>query len=234
MGPARITLIAFSIATIFSIGLTSTLVYGGAPPPPPPVFDDNFVHAEWIDPSDIVALPTIFNSFSSSGLQLFNLATVSQPGGQQGLGVCLDTLCEFTVTNFIDDLDRKIIQIDITWGPPGATPPSLPTVQCLVLFASSPAQFVDVNEIDGFTQLTFECEPNPDWEIIRFDKDLDTIIQSVQIWTTSFDDIAVGGTYIPIDQTALLLAGVQSISMWMIPVVIAGIGIGAFVIKRRS
>jgi len=44
----------------------------------------------------------------------------------------------------------------------------------------------------------------------------------------------VGGTFIPIDQSALLLAGVQSISMWMIPVVIAGIGIGVFVIKRRN
>jgi len=45
--------------------------------------------------------------------------------------------------------------------------------------------------------------------------------------------IQIGGTNIPIDQSALLLAGVQSISMWMIPV-IAGIGIGIFVIKRRK
>jgi len=44
----------------------------------------------------------------------------------------------------------------------------------------------------------------------------------------------IGGTYIPIDQSALLLAGVQSVSMWMIPVILAGIGIGVFVIKRRS
>ena len=44
----------------------------------------------------------------------------------------------------------------------------------------------------------------------------------------------IGGTDIPIDQSALLLAGVQSISMWMIPVLIAGIGIGVFLIKRRK
>ena len=44
----------------------------------------------------------------------------------------------------------------------------------------------------------------------------------------------VGGFNVPIDQSALLLAGVQSISMWMIPVVIAGIGIGVFVIKRKK
>jgi len=46
--------------------------------------------------------------------------------------------------------------------------------------------------------------------------------------------IPIGGTMIPIDTTALLLASVQSISMWMIPVVAAGIVIGVFVIKRRK
>ena len=57
---------------------------------------------------------------------------------------------------------------------------------------------------------------------------------------TTFNDnlpdqcITIGGTYIPIDQSALLLAGVQSVSMWMIPVILAGIGIGVFVIKRRK
>ena len=48
------------------------------------------------------------------------------------------------------------------------------------------------------------------------------------------DIVPVGGTFVPIDQSALLLAGVQSISMWMIPVVLAGIGVGVFVIKRRN
>ena len=48
-----------------------------------------------------------------------------------------------------------------------------------------------------------------------------------------FVDTAVGGISIPIDQSALLLAGAQSISMWMIPVILAGIGIGVFVIKRK-
>jgi len=43
---------------------------------------------------------------------------------------------------------------------------------------------------------------------------------------------AIGGEIIPIDQTALLLAGVQSVSMWMIPVVVSGAGIGVFVTMR--
>ncbi len=44
----------------------------------------------------------------------------------------------------------------------------------------------------------------------------------------------VGGEILPINSMALMLAGVQSISMWMIPVVLAGAGIGVFVIKRRN
>ena len=45
---------------------------------------------------------------------------------------------------------------------------------------------------------------------------------------------AVGGTMIPLDTTALLLAGAQMNAAWMIPVVVAGIVIGVFVIKRRK
>ena len=48
----------------------------------------------------------------------------------------------------------------------------------------------------------------------------------------TLQDEIIGGTIIPIDQTALLLAGVQSVSMWMIPVVLSGAGIGVFVIMR--
>ncbi len=43
----------------------------------------------------------------------------------------------------------------------------------------------------------------------------------------------VGGTLIPLDTTSLLLAGAQSFS-WMIPVVLSGIGIGLFVVSRKS
>jgi len=48
----------------------------------------------------------------------------------------------------------------------------------------------------------------------------------------SFEE--VGGFDVPINTSSLLLAGVSSVSMWMIPVVIAGVGIGIFVIKRRN
>ena len=44
----------------------------------------------------------------------------------------------------------------------------------------------------------------------------------------------IGGSMVPMDKTALLLAGAQSISMWMIPVVIAGVSIGIFVVIRKK
>ncbi len=58
----------------------------------------------------------------------------------------------------------------------------------------------------------------------------------------SFDDIiiqrevseqVIGGELIPIQTTSLILAGAQSFS-WMIPVVLSGIGIGLFVVSRKS
>jgi hypothetical protein len=45
--------------------------------------------------------------------------------------------------------------------------------------------------------------------------------------------IVIGGELLSLDNSALLLAGVQSVSMWMIPVVVSGAGIGIFMIKRR-
>ena len=43
----------------------------------------------------------------------------------------------------------------------------------------------------------------------------------------------VGGEFLSIDSTALLLAGAQSFS-WMIPVVLSVLGIGMFVVSRKS
>ena len=42
----------------------------------------------------------------------------------------------------------------------------------------------------------------------------------------------VGGSLTPIDTTMVLVAGAQSISAWMIPVIVAGIGF-AIVIARK-
>ena len=43
----------------------------------------------------------------------------------------------------------------------------------------------------------------------------------------------IGGEIIPIDATSLILAGAQTFS-WMIPVVLSVLGIGLFVVSRKS
>jgi len=43
----------------------------------------------------------------------------------------------------------------------------------------------------------------------------------------------VGGEFLPIDSTALVLAGLQSSAIWMLPVLAGAVGVGAFYIKTR-
>ncbi len=46
-------------------------------------------------------------------------------------------------------------------------------------------------------------------------------------------ETAVGGEFMSIDSTALLLAGLQSSAIWMLPVLAGAAGVGAFYIKTR-
>ena len=47
------------------------------------------------------------------------------------------------------------------------------------------------------------------------------------------EGVAVGGEFLPIDSTALLLAGFQTSAIWMLPVLAGAAGVGAFYIKTR-
>ncbi len=49
----------------------------------------------------------------------------------------------------------------------------------------------------------------------------------------AFADEVVGGEFLPLDNTALLLAGLQSSAIWMLPVLAGVAGVGAFYIKSR-
>ena len=46
-------------------------------------------------------------------------------------------------------------------------------------------------------------------------------------------EVPVGGELLPLDSTALLLAGLQSSTIWMIPVLAGAAGVGAFYIRTR-
>ena len=60
--------------------------------------------------------------------------------------------------------------------------------------------------------------------------EVNAIVTSITVQT---DDEVVGGEIIPIESASLLLAGAQTFS-WMIPVVLSVLGIGLFVVSRKS
>ncbi len=50
---------------------------------------------------------------------------------------------------------------------------------------------------------------------------------------TLIENIIVGGELLPIDSTALMLAGLQTSAIWMLPILAGAAGIGAYYIKTR-
>jgi hypothetical protein len=156
----------------------------------------------------------------------------------------------------IDTLDSLTLTIRTDAGPniPTAPPVDLLAIRGLIddRLTPSTSGFSDLYQISqspefGWFSVAPDMDANPTgafdyskegaWFFtLTAVKGQSTSSVSICIHTPneSCDIPVVGGISIPIDQTALLLAGVQSVSMWMIPVVLAGIGIGVFVIKRRN
>jgi len=56
-----------------------------------------------------------------------------------------------------------------------------------------------------------------------------------EIWINEPEEIVVGGEFLPIDSTALVLAGLQTSAIWMLPVLagVAGSAFGILYIKSR-
>ena len=72
----------------------------------------------------------------------------------------------------------------------------------------------------GAVITTTDCDGNAQvWSLIS-----DTEIVLVAI---------VGGEFLPIDSTALVLAGLQSSAIWMLPVLAGAAGVGAYYIRTR-
>jgi len=94
----------------------------------------------------------------------------------------------------------------------------------------SPHQMVTVN-----VNIEVTSDQRPDCQIDV----LATCDASLSQFTQTFsqqpqpESQVIGGEIIPIESTSLILAGAQSFS-WMIPVVLSVIGIGLFVVSRKS
>jgi len=263
---SRVTIVAFMMFTVLSLGLSSNTAYAGIdfPEPPNPPFLQDFVHAGWTCEFEVAPENFIFicDNVTNVPTSEFDADTdpwplyTTEPQFMSNMDcdpVVNDvTKCTFDIANLVDTLEFKIIEIQIeydtaplvnqpTIGPVTAFADLGPTPSCQTLNDNGPGIIPVFDDQAPFDQIGealvyfIGCEPNPDWERIVINN-IGTDVFFVDFWTQTFDvpPPVVGGTFVPIDNTALILAGAQSISMWMIPVVIAGIGIAIFVIKRRN
>jgi len=141
--------------------------------------------------------------------------------------------------------------INLTWNLPSSGGAQVNFVGLIVEDASHNGVYFEELTVSSTSTIIPAATllPNTDYTVyLEWSSDLDDTTTSfspgvgisgfaletyIEFTTGAAFFVVVGGTSIPIDTTALLLAGVQSISMWMIPI-LAGIGIGVFVIIRRK
>jgi len=218
------------------------------PPPPPPPDPDNDGIADEID-----TLPGIFSNFfediplggttegeivTRAGRTVLVteepnpdgvLVTTEPTGGRARAEI---NMCNGDTFVFIDDVVDSIIltcfnpvilnvvggmiEVSFTTGGPPAT-----TTLITGDFVTFDPDRLTITTGPG-TTITVEI----DGEEFTIEED-----QTVKLDIRP--DTPIGGTLIPIDATSLLLANTQSFS-WMIPVLLSGIGIGLFVVSRKS
>jgi len=216
---------------ISSVSYSATQAYGGTGISPipcndPAPFDENCIHAFW-DP--VPTTPTSPDALGFDENSLFDLVI-----GVPTLGSCNGSTCEFQLQNFVDGLNTKRIRITVTYDDIAGDAPTNPSVTCHDSTGTSQGTYVEtVPDIQTITW-EFECHPNPDWEMIEFIQNGNNILE-VRIWTASFDEpTQVAGELLPLDSTALFLAGIQSMSVWMVPTVLGLAGIGVYLVKFRA
>jgi len=230
---------------ISTVSIPTMQVFGGEFICGDPPFDDNCVHATWdsildvpeFSPSDPCAddacSPTTFDSFSNTNLPL---------NGISPQATCLQgqTSCFISLPNFEDDLPDKLIKVEVSHNPD--FPPESPQVFGVKGENVLPCNLASEGQIEGLTTWMFECQPNPDRESIRFDRtDFTPGALSVTIWTTSFDaneeppePQQVAGELLPLDSSALMIAGLTSMTVWMVPTVLGLAGAGVYLVKFRK
>jgi len=143
--------------------------------------------------------------------------------------------CVVIVPNYIDPLPLKLIHITTDFA-------EVVAIDCFDDDGSNGVNIVagtrdsQIPNGDGFIE-EWRCEPNPDTEDIFFRLTTNEV-SNIEIHTVSKDvppRPPVGGEFLPIDSTALVLAGLQSSAIWMLPVLAgaAGAGIAAFKLRRK-
>jgi len=143
--------------------------------------------------------------------------------------------CVVIVPNYIDPLPLKLIHITTDFA-------EVVAIDCFDDDGSngvnieSGTRDSQIPNGDGFIE-EWRCEPNPDFEDIFFRLTTNEV-SNIEIHTVSKDippTPPVGGEFLPIDSTALVLAGLQTSAIWMLPVLagVAGSAFGVLYIKHK-
>ena len=137
--------------------------------------------------------------------------------------------CHFFVPNFDDPFNTKLIRIQVVYGQSDSQSPPQVRVE------PSSGNCVLDQRFDEQNRYFFEdwiCHPNPIGEQvwINFEEGIDLF--EVLVDTVSFRSTAVGGEFIPLDTTMVLVAGAQYTAAWMIPATVAAIGIGIVIARK--
>jgi len=138
--------------------------------------------------------------------------------------------CHVHVPNFDDPFNTKLLRVNVFWD--GGIDPEIFKMKPSP--SSSPECTFENRVIVNDGQHFYEdwiCHPNPDNERIWMNVDGNTVFLQVFVDSISFGQ-AVGGDFIPLDSTMVLVAGAQYTAAWMIPVIVSGIGF-AIVIARK-
>ena len=133
--------------------------FAGTGPIMEPPFDKNALHAAWFEDFNQILPP-------SDPLIPFNPQFPLNPD-EDPIGGCSEDECFFLLPNYIDDLDTKLVRVEISYTGTGSDVPTVPTLTCFDSKAGEKEGFfVDGNEIEFFLQVDLKCRPNPDLEVI--------------------------------------------------------------------
>ena len=104
---------------------------------------------------------------------------------------------------------------------------------------------MDFDPANGILWSSVKGDDNPPWFLVTINTANGEITNKGIVTTDGSTEVegldalaimpaqVVGGEFLPIDSTALMLAGLQSSAIWMLPVLAGAAGVGAFYIKTR-
>jgi hypothetical protein len=169
-------------------------------------------------------------TFSSTDLPLFD--------GVEASLECFEDECRIILPNFVDKLENKRIKVEVFHGDDG--PPNTPSAICHDSTGDSDADVTfngahpDFQNFPGVWVFEFECEPNPDWEEIHFFRTTGNPTDVIVLTKSYGEPTQVAGELLPLDSTALLIGGLSSMSVFMIPAVAGIAGAAVYLVKFRA